>query len=158
MKMLFCIPVVFALLPAWTIGENAAGSPPMVMDPLRVYGYSPLEKVASHRLSIGRKGAAVVADGDYLYIIGGASASGDMIEQIERFNLKTNAAESFGRLKHGRIFHSAVLIGGKVIVLGGSSAQEPVGGIPASFGEERHRGAPPGMAPELRSSLVTNAI
>lgn len=120
--------------------------PAEVLPPVEVSAYCPLERTAVHEMRVGRKGAAVVADGDYLYIVGGANAEGVRLDDIERVDVRTGRSETFARLRDARVFHGAVLIGRELFVLGGTKAAPGTGlapeGIPENFDRERSRRNP----------------
>lgn len=80
---------------------------------------APLVKVAEFKMTQPRFGAAMVAQGDYLYIVGGSSRSTVVLDSIERVNVRTGKAEAFARLRVGRLSPAAVLVGDQIYVLGG---------------------------------------
>jgi len=93
----------------------------IVLDPMTVTDIRPLVKIAEHPMVEPRFGAAVVAEGDYLYIIGGSNAEGTRLDSVERIDLRTGRAEPWARLQVARRHHRAVILAGKIHVLGGTS-------------------------------------
>jgi len=104
-------------------GAGAAEKPESKteLDPVVVTGIRPLVKVAAHPILEPRFGAAVVAEGSYLYIIGGSNSDGIRLDSVERIDLRTGRAESWAKLAVARRHHRAVILGGKIYVLGGTS-------------------------------------
>jgi hypothetical protein len=86
---------------------------------------APLVRVADYQMFEERYGAAAVADGDFLYIIGGRNTYGTCLDSIERFDTRTGKSKSFGLLQIGRYRPGAVLVGQKIYVLGGFSHPLP---------------------------------
>lgn len=101
--------------------ESTAPDAPHVLPKISINANVPLQKVGEFHLRTARTGAAVVAAGDYLYIIGGANAANRALDSIERFDVRTGLAEEFARLAVGRRWHRAVLAGDKIYILGGSA-------------------------------------
>jgi len=93
--------------------------------PVVVKGIRPLLKIAEHPVVEPRYGAAVVAEGDYLYLIGGSNDEGTRLDSVERIDLRTGRAEPWIKLQIPRRYHGAVIAGGKICVLGGTSGQGP---------------------------------
>lgn len=98
-----------------------AQDPPLNLDPYVVREIRPLEQQAELGIIEPRFGAAVVADGDFLYIIGGSNTDGVRLDSIERFDIRTGRAERWGKLRIPRRHHGAVLVDGRIHVLGGTS-------------------------------------
>jgi len=98
-----------------------AGEEPMELTPMRVGAFCPIVKVGEHQMSEGRKGASVVADGEYLYIVGGANQNSERVTRIERFNVRTRQIEEFARLKVPRAFQNVALVGRRMYIFGGLS-------------------------------------
>lgn len=91
------------------------------LEPLVVMGIRPLVKIAEHPLLEPRFGAAICAEDDYLYVIGGSNGEGTRLDSIERINLRTGHAERWAKLAIARRHHRAVILGRKLYVLGGTS-------------------------------------
>lgn len=81
----------------------------------------PLVKVDEFHLKTERYGAAVVADGDYVYVIGGANRSG-LLNDIERFDTRTHQVEVITNKLKPRRYHGAVFLDGKIFIVGGQAA------------------------------------
>jgi hypothetical protein len=99
------------------------GGAPTVLPPVDVHGGAPLVKVGDFKLLEARFGPAVVADGDYIYTIGGQDTGRSAMDSVERFNVRTGQSEPFAKLHTPRYWHSAVVAGGKIYVLGGINGQ-----------------------------------
>jgi hypothetical protein len=82
---------------------------------------APLVKVADYQMREGRFGPAAVADGDFIYIIGGSNSGTVALDTIERFNVRTGQSEDFAKLAVGRYWSGAVIYEHKIYVLGGSN-------------------------------------
>lgn len=80
---------------------------------------APLVKAAEFKMMQPRFGAAMVAQGDFLYIVGGSSRATWVLPSVERLNLRTGRAEPFAQLRVGRLSPGAVLVGNRIYVLGG---------------------------------------
>jgi N-acetylneuraminic acid mutarotase len=85
-----------------------------------------LAKVADFRLKDERFGAAAVAEGNYVYIIGGRN-SGGILGDIERFDVRTHEIVKLTKDLTPRHHHGAVLLGGKIYVFGGEGYRLPDG-------------------------------
>jgi hypothetical protein len=81
----------------------------------------PLVKVDAFHLKTERYGAAVVAAGDYVYVIAGANRSG-LVSDIERFDTRTHEIQVVTDKVKPRRYHGAALIDGKIFIVGGQSA------------------------------------
>ena len=92
---------------------------PVLLPKFEVFADVPLVKVADYRMLEKRAAAAAVTDGRYIYIIGGQSSTGWLLNSIERFDPVTGTSEPFARLQKARMWHEAVLHDGKIYVLGG---------------------------------------
>ncbi len=79
---------------------------------------NPLVKVAEYHMHLARRGAAVAALGDYIYIFGGAG--GSPIYQAERLDIRTGKVELLPPQFRQRVFHNAVEHDGKFHLIGGS--------------------------------------
>ncbi len=90
------------------------------------------QQPAPWRLIYGRYGAAVVSDGKFLYVIGGGDrspqrlAGGHSHERlvlggIEKIDLATGLSKVIASRVIPRRFHSAVLVGRTVFILGGEA-------------------------------------
>ena len=88
---------------------------------VKVTETAPLQKQAEFQLREARYGAAAVSLGDYIYVIGGSNDRGTPLDSVERFDPRTGRSEEFARLKVARRQHRAVVVDGKIYVLGGSS-------------------------------------
>ncbi len=86
-------------------------------------------KVDDH-LRTARFGAVAVADGDFIYIVGGANSEGTRLRSIERYDLRTGRCEPFAELKRGRRNHRAVVVDHRLYVLGGYVETNWVGDEP----------------------------
>lgn len=91
------------------------------LDPVVVTGIRPLLKVAEHPMAEPRFAAAVVADGDYLYVIGGSNQDGTRLDSVNRVDLRSGRSEPWARLRVARRHHRAVISGGRIYVLGGTT-------------------------------------
>ncbi len=105
--------------PAACAGEATGAK--IDLEPVIVTGIRPLLKVAEHPMIEPRFAAAVVAEGDYLYIIGGSNQEGVRLDSVERVDLRTGQAAKWTRLNIARRHHRAVIIAGKIYVLGGTT-------------------------------------
>ena len=108
---------MISVAPALLFGQDAV----LELAPVKVRAYCPIVKVGEYRMGQGRKGASVVADKDYIYIIGGESASGVEVNQIDRFNVHTHQLETIAKLKVNRVFHGAAIVGRTIFILGGTN-------------------------------------
>lgn len=97
--------------------ESEVELDPMVVNPLPV----PILKIAEHPMLEPRYGSAVVADGHYLYVIGGANHEGTRLDTVERVDLETGRTQRWAKLRVARRHHRAVIVGDKIYVLGGTS-------------------------------------
>ena len=77
-----------------------------------------LVKVGDFHLKTARFGAAAVAGGDYVYVIGGDNESG-YLGDIERFDIRTHEVVRLTDRLTARRYHGAVLAGDKIYVFGG---------------------------------------
>jgi len=71
------------------------------------------------RLRVPRYGAALAADGRYLYVVGGANTYGQSVSEIERIDLERNTVEIVAHLAVSRRNHRVVMANGQLYVLGG---------------------------------------
>jgi N-acetylneuraminic acid mutarotase len=78
----------------------------------------PLVKVGDFHLKTARYGAAAVAGGDYVYVIGGDNGGG-FLGDIERFDVRTHEIVRLTDRLTARRYHGAALAGGKIYVFGG---------------------------------------
>ena len=118
-----------------TLHAQAPGEPPVVLPRVDVSAGVPVVKVADYQLLEARWMPAAVAQGDFIYIIGGLDSHRNRLTSIERFNVRTGKSEPFAQLQIGRRGHRAILVGDKVFVLGGSvrvSVTAPDSGIKPS--------------------------
>ncbi len=76
-----------------------------------------LRKVGEYRLQTARYGAAAVAVGDSIYVIGGSAVGA--VTDIERFNSHTHAVEKVCDQLLPRRYHSAVEYRGLIYIFGG---------------------------------------
>jgi hypothetical protein len=88
----------------------------------------PLSKVGEYHLKTGRFGAVAVAQGDYVYVIGGHNTGG-ILSDIERFDVRSHEVTRLTNKLTPRYNHGAALIGGKIYVFGGHGYNLP-GGSP----------------------------
>lgn len=112
-----------------------ATEPPVTLAPFVVRELRPLLKIAEHPIVEPRYGAAVVAAGDYLYIIGGSNSEGVRLDTIERIDLRTGQATAWGKLRIARRHHRAVLLDGKIYVLGGTSGPPSISSASPLFNQ-----------------------
>lgn len=126
------------LLPGFAEAQAPAPEPPYQMDPMVVTALAPpIVKQTEHPVLEPRFGAAVVAEGDFLYVIGGSNSEGTRLDSIERIDLRTGKAEHWANLRIARRHHRAVLRDGRIYVLGGTSGpatpnNQPQGNEPAA--------------------------
>jgi hypothetical protein len=104
-----------------SFGRSEDAAPPQRMEAVRVGGAVPLVKVADYHLKLARYGSAAVAEGDYIYVVGGGDEAGRCLDSVERFNIRTNKSEIFAHLKTARRWVRAVLHERKIYVLGGQA-------------------------------------
>ncbi len=124
----FLIPFLPGL---FVLGAPTAWSaPPGGLPPVAVGAEASLVKVAEFRMREPRFGAAAVAQGDYLYIVGGSNAGSWVLDSIERMDCRTGASEPFARLERGRIWHRVVQVGRTLYVLGGETVTPDASGQP----------------------------
>src|SRR4051794_14426049 len=64
------------LLVLFVVGASCAADVPQRLDAVRVGAGVPSVKVADYHRQIARYGAAAVAEGDFLYVIGGGGLNG----------------------------------------------------------------------------------
>lgn len=149
----FCQPVVLLILfvPLLLVAQKPEAVTPL--EPFIVTGIRPLAKIAEHPLIEPRFGAAVVADGNYLYIIGGSNSSGDgnnggtRLDSIERVDLRTGQTIPWAKLHVARRHHRAVVAAGKIYVLGGTSgASDPNAPLTEELPEYYGEDLPTGIA------------
>lgn len=105
------IAVVVLLAVAWPL---AASTPPAP-------DTRALKKVGDYKLLSPRQGAAVVAVGSHLYVLGGADESG-LIDFNERFDVRTNRSERIAATFLPRRYHRALEFRNRIYLFGGSSA------------------------------------
>lgn len=118
---LLIVGVALLLRPESIVAESAMASPPVKLPKINVPAYVPLRKVDDFHLRRGRACSAVVAYGDCLYIIAGEASSGELLDSVEQFDIRTGRSREFARLGTARFRHRAVLVGDKIYVLGGES-------------------------------------
>jgi len=83
-----------------------------------------LSKVAAYHLKTERCGAAAVAQGNYVFIIGGRN-SGGILGDIERFDIRTHEVTVLTDKLTSRHNHGAALVDGKIYVFGGQGYELP---------------------------------
>lgn len=111
LKSLLCkCPALLLTGLALTGGNLSAGSAQTAPAPL-------LRKVGEYRLQNARYGAAAVAVGDSVYVIGGGSAGA--VTDIERFNIHTHTIERVCDQLLPRRFHNAIEYRGLIYIFGG---------------------------------------
>jgi len=106
-----------------SVPAQAGREPPVVLPRVDVNANVPLIKIAEYQMREERYQPAAVVQGDFIYIIGGGTSQGFILDSVERFNVRTGQSEDFARLGIGRRGHRAVLIGNRIYVLGGYSIQ-----------------------------------
>jgi N-acetylneuraminic acid mutarotase len=77
-----------------------------------------LSKVADYHLKTERCGAAAVAQGSYVFIIGGWNTGG-ILGDIERFDVRTHEVTVLTEKLTPRHHHGAALVDGKIYAFGG---------------------------------------
>ncbi len=87
-----------------------------------------LSKVGDFHLKTARFGAAAVAQGNYVYIIGGQNRGG-FLGDIERFDVRTHESTKLTDQLIPRHHQGAVLVDGKIYIFGGRGY-----GLPGSSG------------------------
>ncbi|MBS0663550.1 MAG: hypothetical protein JSR48_09805 [Verrucomicrobia bacterium] len=115
-----------------------AEEPPRRLDPVVVHApplparpVPPLVRLnLDHHLRTARFAAAAVADGDYIYIVGGANSEGTRLRSIERYDTRTGKCEPFAELMRGRRNHRAVVYEHRLYVIGGYAETMWVGDEP----------------------------
>ena len=122
-----------AVLAAWSLGLPAGlraqigPVPPVKLPPVIVTAnaprIAPLIKTGEFEMREARYQPAAVAQGDFIYIIGGSSSHDSTLDSVERFNVRTGKSEDFAKLRIGRRGHQAVLIENRIYVLGGFATQ-----------------------------------
>ena len=92
-----------------------------VLDPVEVRALRPplIHVELPYHLLRERYAAAAVADGYYIYVIGGGNSRFRSLDDIERFDVRTGKSEHWGKLRLARRLHGAVLVGRQVYILGG---------------------------------------
>jgi len=81
----------------------------------------PLVKIGDYHLKTGRYGAAVVADGYYVYVIGGDTGT-EFLGDIERFDINSHKVVRLTDRLAARRYPGAVIADGRIYVFGGESA------------------------------------
>lgn len=141
------LSVLFVMLTP--LHSAAPGPEPVVkLDPYRVTDIKPIVKLAEHPMIAPRFGAAVVAEGHHLYIIGGSNDVGTRLDDVERVDLQTGRSVLWTRLKVARRHHRAVIASGKIYVLGGTSgASDPSNPLATELSDYYGDDAPIGLQP-----------
>ena len=80
-----------------------------------------LVKVGDVHLKTARYGAAAVADGDYVHVIGDDDGH-EILSDIERFDVRTHEIVRLTDRLTARRYHGAVLAEGKIYVFGGQGS------------------------------------
>lgn len=114
------------LLPHLLLFVAAAAAPPEKERPVSLPDF-PVRAAATPivridlplRLRVPRYGAALAADGRYLYVVGGANTYGQSVGEIERIDLERNTSEIVARLAIPRRNHRVAIANGQLYVLGG---------------------------------------
>ncbi len=83
-------------------------------------GSDPLVKVGDYHLKTARYGAAVVADGGSVYVLGGANDT-ELLGDIERFDISTHEVVRVTDRLIPRRYHGAAVVEGRIYVFGGES-------------------------------------
>jgi len=78
----------------------------------------PLTKAGEYHLHTPRYGAAAVADGNFIYVIGGQNRGG-ILDDIERFDVQTHEVTTLPVKLIPRHHQGAVLVNGKIYIFGG---------------------------------------
>ncbi|HNC24764.1 MAG TPA: kelch repeat-containing protein [Opitutaceae bacterium] len=115
-----------------------AEEPPRRLDPVVVHApplpakpVPPLIRLnLDHHLGTARFAAAAVADGDFIYIVGGANSEGTRLRSIERYDVRNGKCELFAELKRGRRNHRVVVVDHRLYVIGGYAETTWVGDEP----------------------------
>ena len=132
-RVAFCLAALF-FARNFGLGMDEPVQPgddaPKILPRVEVTAVVPLVKVADYRMREARFAPAAVADGDFIYIIGGSNSGNVTLDSIERFNVRTGVSENFAKLNIGRLAHGAIVAGGKIYVLGGKSVQLRPAGSP----------------------------
>ena len=101
--------------------DKPSPSPVNLLDPVEVRALRPplIHVELPYHLLQERYAAAAVADGFYIYVIGGGNSYFRNLDDIERFDVRTGKSEHWGKLRLARRLHGAVLVGRHILVLGG---------------------------------------
>lgn len=117
--------VVSTLL--FSVGVRGGAAEPDKVEELpamKVAANTPLVKVAEYKMLEPRAATAVVARGDYLYVVSGMNSRNAPSYTVERFDTRSGKSEIFAKLRNPRLWHRAVLVGDKLYVLGGAEIDE----------------------------------
>lgn len=98
----------------------------LLVPSIRADSAAPLVKVGNYSMIHGRYGAAVVSDGDFIYIIGGAERD-NFFGDIERFDVRTHQVTRLTDKLIRRRYHGAALLDGKIYIVGGQSEDPEFG-------------------------------
>ena len=77
-----------------------------------------------HQLKSGIKFMATVTCGDLVLIIGGVSSTGEVLNTVKMFNIKTMKTYMLPPMNHKRYGCSAVAVNNHIVVLGGYNSNK----------------------------------
>lgn len=115
--------ILLLALPAKLAAEDASTATPARLPAVVVPARVPIVKVGEFKMMNDRYAPAAAAVDHHVYIFGGSDSDGQLIDSIERFDVRTGKSEAVGHLKKGRIYHAAVTVGAKIYILGGGRLQ-----------------------------------
>lgn len=104
-RLLVLSHFILALLPAFVVARSTPDA-------------ASLSKVAEFKMAKARIGAAVVALGNHLYVLGG-SGDGEPIVHAERIDLASQTTELLPHRFLARRYHTAIEHKGKIYIFGG---------------------------------------
>ncbi len=128
LRSVACCLALVAIVRASAPGTEKP-EPVQALDPITVTAMPlPLVKLdLGFHLSTGRFASAAVAEGGYIYVIGGGNNQGVALDDVLRFDPRTGRSEFFAKLKSPRRNHRAVAYLGKIYVLGGYNGRPMFG-------------------------------
>jgi hypothetical protein len=127
MKLPLSGRVVISALLLFSVGAGgvaAAADKIEELPALKVRAETPLVKVAEYKMLEPRYSPALVARGNYIYIVSGLISENHPSKTVERFDIRTGKSEIVAEVRLPRMWHRAVLVGDKIYVLGGAAAIE----------------------------------
>ena len=139
--------LVWSFYPATGLRAQVRRDPPVVLPKVKVPANVPLVKVAEFTMPEERYQPAAVSSGDFIYIIGGSTEDGSLLDSVLRFNVRTGKFEEFAQLRIARRGHHAAIIEGRLYVLGGYSVQGLTTGSAVATQALTMNGAAPGKSP-----------